>query len=218
MQQRLTATWVALGLAGCLHAGVPRPPPAQVQLPHEISAADLAYQAAMVELGAARYQDARQLFKAFAERFPADHRASTARLQEAFTALESVDQVQGLDEAQAILAQLPPETDAVALRELRALILARAQALQAQAAVAEVLSQCQGDTGQLIDRERAQSKAQVSKLQSEISRREHTLEQVKQRLLEIQNLATEMLGAPLPQTATGAPPPADESKGSGDTP
>jgi outer membrane protein assembly factor BamD (BamD/ComL family) len=212
------AGYIWLLFAGCVHAGATHASPSQAVVPREVSAADLAYQAAAGELGAARYQEARPLFKTFAEKFPTDPRAATARLQEAFAALGALDQVQGLDEAQAVLAQLPPETDAAALRELRALILTRAQALQAQAAVAQVLSECQADTGQLIDRERAQSKAQVGKLQTELQRRERTLDQVKQRLLEIQQLATEMLGAPLPQSASGDKPSGDEGKGSGDSP
>ncbi len=96
----------------------------------------------------------------------------------------------------------------MALRELRALILSRAQALQAQAAVTEVLSQCQDQTSQALDRERAQSKEKVGKLQAELQRREQTLDQVKQRLLEIQTMTNEMLGPP-PSPPTAA----DENKG-----
>jgi hypothetical protein len=45
---------------------------------------------------------------------------------------------------------------------------------------------------------------QMGKLQQELQRREQTLEQVKQRLLEIQRMASETLGGPPPdQGATG---------------
>jgi TolA-binding protein len=205
------AWWLVALTSGCVHAVAPRAMPAQAAVPLESSPADIAYEAAVAELAAARYQSAGQLFKSFADSFPKDRRVATARLQEAFTALDGLDQVQGLDEAQAILSQLPAQADPVAVRELHALILARAQALQAQAAVAEVLTRCEGESDTALDKERAQAHAQMGRLQTELQRRERTLDQVKQRLLEIQQLATEMLGGSLP--APPATAGTDDGKG-----
>ena len=198
---------------GCAHAAAVRSPPPVAVLPREATAADLAYAAATAELGQARIQGAGAAFKAFADAHPTDRRAASARLQEAFAALDALDQVRGLDEAQAILAQLPPGADTAALHELEALILARAQGLQAQAAVAELLNQCESQTDSHLDKERSQSRAQLARLQQELQRRERTLQEVKQRLIEIQQLAAEMLGAPLPPALPAAPA---EAKGTGD--
>jgi len=184
--------------AACAHG--PRAELPQAAVPVATSGADAAFESAMVELAAAHFQSAGKRFKDFADRFPSDPRVSTARIHEAYAAVNQLDQVRGLDEAQEILARVEPSpADAVALRQLRALILARAQALQAQAAVSELLDRCAGKAGTAIDRERAQSRTQVEKLQQEIQRREEMLEQVKQRLLEIQRMASETLGAPRPE-------------------
>jgi hypothetical protein len=151
----------------------------------------------MLDLAAARIQAAGRGFKEFADRYPDDPRVPTARLHQAYAALNQLDQVRGLDEAQELLARLGPIAgDAVAMQQLQALILARAQSLQAQAAVAEILNRCQGQAGTAVDKERALSRVQVGKLQQELERREQTLEQVKQRLLEIQRMASETLGGP----------------------
>jgi outer membrane protein assembly factor BamD (BamD/ComL family) len=193
-QRLIVATLTSAPLWGCAHASS-RPAP-EVVASSEVgpSAADTAYAAALRELETARFQSAGQRFKLFAEKYPSDRRVPTARLQQAFAALDQMDQIRGLDEAQAILAQLPAAADPVALRELQALILARAQGLQAQAAVSQLLSQCEKTTDNQLDRQ--QSRAEVDKLQHALQKRERTLDEVKQRLLEIQQLATEMAGSP----------------------
>ena len=188
---------LAVLLAACAHGGHQGSRLEQAHVPLATSAADAVFEAGMAELAAARFQSAGALFKEFADRFPTDPRVSTARLHEAYAALNQLDQVRGLDEAQEILAQLVPSpADSVAVQQLQTLILARAQALQTQAAAAELLTQCQGQAGSAVDRERAQSRSQVGKLQQELQRREETLEQVKERLLQIQRMASDVLGAP----------------------
>lgn len=192
-----TALGATLLLAACAQAGASRSSLTEAAVPVATSAADAAFEAATLELAAARLQAAGRRFKEFAERFPTDPRVPMARLHQAYAALDQLDQVRGLDEAQEILAQLgPPGGDTVAVQQLQALILARAQALQAQAAVSELLNRCQGQAGTAADKERAQSRSQLGKLQQELQRREQTLEQVKQRLLEIQRMASDTLGAP----------------------
>jgi tetratricopeptide (TPR) repeat protein len=181
----------------CAHRGGPGANLTQATVPAPTSSADGIFESAMVELAAARFQSAGKRFKDFAERFPGDARASLARLHQAYAAVNQLDQVHGLDEAQEILAQVAPSpASSVALQQIRALILARAQALQAQAATSELISRCEGQAGTAIDRERAQSRTQVGKLQQELQHREEMLEQVKRRLLEIQRMASDTLGAP----------------------
>ena len=188
---------LTLMLAACAHDRGRGSRLEQAHVPLAISAADAVFEDATVELAAARFQSAGSRFKEFAERFPTDPRASTARLHQAYAALNQLDQVRGLDDAQEILAQLVPSpADSVAVQQLQTLILARAQALQTQAAAAELLTQCQGQAGSAVDRERAQSRSQMGKLQQELQRREETLEQVKERLLQIQRMASDVLGAP----------------------
>ena len=121
----------------------------------------------MSELGAGRFQSAGRLFKEFTDRFPADPRVSIARIHQAHAALNQLDQVRGLDEAQEILAQIPlVPADAVAVQQLEAVILARAQALQAQAAVSELLTRCEGQAGSAVDRERAQMRVSAARRSS----------------------------------------------------
>jgi TolA-binding protein len=191
--------WLGLCAIGCAHVSGPSPRIVQAAMPPATSAEDAAFETATAELAAARFQEAGDRFQEFIDRFPADRRVDVARLQEAYAALNQLDQVRGLDRAQTILAQLSEGVDGIALRQLKAVILARAQALQAQAAVAELLSQCEGQAGSALDKERSQSRAQVGKLQQELQKREETLEQVKQRLLEIQRMASDMIGAPPPE-------------------
>jgi outer membrane protein assembly factor BamD (BamD/ComL family) len=200
---------LTLFLAACAHDAGRGSTLVQASVPLATTGADASFEAAMAELAAARFQSAGRLFKDFADRYPADSRVFAARLHQAYAALNQLDQVRGLDEAQEILTQLPQApTDAVAVQQLEALILARAQALQAQAAVSELLTRCEGQAGSAVDRERAQMRSQVGKLQQELQRREETLEQVKQRLLEIQRMASDTLGAPISGEAerdAGAP-------------
>ncbi len=192
-----TRGWLLVLLTACGHDLGRQSRLAQAEVPTATSAADALFEAAAVELAAARIQSAGKYFKDFADRFPADPRVSTARLHQAYAALDQIDQVRGLDEAQEILAQLAPAPDeSVAVQQLQALILARAQTLQAQAAVSELLNRCEGQAGSAVDRERAQNRSQMGKLQQELERREETLEQVKRRLLEIQRMASDTLGAP----------------------
>ena len=199
--------WVALsGLCGCVHRSATSPAtPQATPLPFK-STADLAFEQAAQALSEANYSEARRLFAAFAQAFPSDPRRPLARIQEAFADLIDPDLLAGLDRAQTVLATLAPnEGDPLAVSQLEALLLARAQALQGLASMSELLAECQGQASELLDRQKANSRATVGKLQQELQRRDETLEQVKQRLLEIQQLAADMLGAP---RAAGAPNPA----------
>ncbi|MHB8420589.1 MAG: hypothetical protein ACYDCL_21150 [Myxococcales bacterium] len=200
-------------LAACAH--VPSEPIATPSAPTvaTVTGADVSWEEARAALLSGRLGEAGHLFGAFAEAFPDDGRAPLARLQQAWATLAAdPDAARATEHAAALLDRLRPgKGSPEELSELRALLEARRRRLEeAQGRTADLAAcrkqlQSAGD----LERDRAAAKAAVAKLQQELARKERALEDVKQRLLEIQQLAAEMLGVPKPGSAPkAATPPA----------
>lgn len=196
---------LALLASACVHAPPPLPPTLPLAclapLPPVKSKAELAWDEAERALAAGRYEGAGQLFAVFANDFPTDPRAPLARIQQGFSTLLQPDEAVGLAKVEAILEQLPTVLgpgERHSAKALRAIVAARRSTHQELGTRTDLLSSCQErlETLASLERERTTSKAAMAKLQQELLHKEQALEEVKMRLLEIQQLAAEMLGAP----------------------
>jgi hypothetical protein len=117
--------------------------------------------------------------------------------------------MRGTEQAAALLARAHPEgAHAEEAAELKTVIEARRR-LRAEgsdrAAELEVYKH-QIQSIPDLERDRTAARAAAAKLQQELLRKEKALEEVKQRLLEIQQLAAEMLGVPKPPAGAGTKP------------
>ncbi|MHB1845725.1 MAG: hypothetical protein ACYCWW_12935 [Deltaproteobacteria bacterium] len=190
---------------GCVHArprAPPPPPPPPVAMAPSQSAADAAWDAAEERLGDGRFAEAEREFTHFAAAEPNDPRTSLARLQAAALALLDPDEAAGLARAAPLVQAASPATGHEAvLAAVLQLVQGRERLERDRAAASLELSTCKRTLSGLQDtpKELAAARAGTARLQQELARKEKALEDVKQRLLEIQQLAAEMLGAkPVP--------------------
>ncbi|HUB06996.1 MAG TPA: hypothetical protein VMB50_08345 [Myxococcales bacterium] len=202
---------LGLALAACAHTA---PETAALPLtsvtPAAKSAPDVSWEEAQAALLAGKVTEASHLFGAFADAFPEDDRAGHARLQQAWATLAvDDDPARATEHATALLERVRPDAGvAEQLSELRAVLEARrrlhdeAQRRNTDLAACRTQLQAVGD----LERDLAGAKAAAAKLAQELTRKQRELEDVKQRLLEIQQLAAEMLGVPKPGAAKPAPP------------
>ena len=202
----ISALALAVALPACVHTAalVAAPPPVCVPRPAvPRSAAEVEWDGAGGALAEGHYDLAGQLFARFANDFPGDSRVPRARIQQAYATLLQPEASAALAKAQAIAAQLAPPAepaDREALAALLILIASRQSAQRDLRTRTDLLSSCQQRMAQLPDfeRDRSASRSSVARLQQELLRKEQALEDVKQRLLEIQQLAAEMLGGAKP--------------------
>ncbi len=201
----LLAAALAATAIGCAHVPPPSPEAADLPAPPTPArnARDLSWDEAETALGQGAWAEAGRLFGAFADAFPEDSRVPLARLQQAYAALSDPDPARGLEQAESLLARVPADAARGPQKAMRAAISGR-RAAQSRAAASDAdLASCRQRLEPTADleRDRAASRAQVAKLQQELQRKERSLEDVKRRLLEIQQLAAEMLGLPKPAVA-----------------
>ncbi len=196
--------------ASCVHAAAPAP---EIAAPEAAplarrDARDLAWDEALAVLAGGAVAKAARLFGAFADAFPGDPRVPIARIHQAYVALGDPDPVRGLEQAEALLSRIPPGgAPERVLAPLRAAVAARRQRASRASAAEAALADCQRRLGPAADleRDRAAARALAAKLQQELLRKQASLEEVKRHLLEIQQLAAEMLGLPKPAPSPAPP-------------
>ncbi len=197
----------ALAVAACAH-GTSAPAGAAASLPPLAAARpapDVSWEEAQAALLAGRIAEAGHLFGAFAEAFPEDGRARIARIEQAWAALATdPDAARATEHAALLLERAAPDGGATEeLTELRAALDARRRLRDEIAARTADLAACHKALQPVadIERDRAAAKAASARLAQELARKQRELEEVKRRLLEIQQLAAEMLGVPKPPAA-----------------
>jgi outer membrane protein assembly factor BamD (BamD/ComL family) len=212
------ALLIALG-AGCAHAPSEPSEPSSAQsltFPPPKTAQDASWEEAEIALTQGRFAEAGHQYGAFADAFPEDPRADLARIQQAYAALaEDPDPIRGTEQAAALLARAHPGgVHAEEAAELETVIEARRRLRTEVSTRVTELEGCRRRLAAIpdLDRDRASARAATAKLQQELLQKERDLEDVKQRLLEIQQLAAEMLGVPKPPAGAGSKPPAPAGK------
>jgi hypothetical protein len=198
---------------GCAHAPMESTEPA-APLPASSgppkTAQDASWEEAEVALTEGKFSEAGHQFGAFADAFPDDPRADLARVQQAYAALaDDPDPMRGTEQAAALLARAHPDgPHAEEAAELKAVIEARRRLRVEGSDLAAELDSYKRQIQSIpdLERDRATARATVVKLQQELVRKEKALEEVKQRLLEIQQMAAEMLGVPKPPAGAGTKP------------
>ncbi len=207
-----------LCLAGCAHAppepeAPASPPPAS--LPPQ-TAQDAAWEEAEAALTQGKFAEAGHQFGAFADAFPDEPRAELARIQQAYAALaDDPDPMRGTEQAAVLLARAHPDGSyAEEAAELKTVIETRRRLRSEGSDRAAELEACQRQLQSIpdLERDRTAARAATAKLQQELVRKEAALEEVKQRLLEIQQLAAEMLKVPKPPAGAGTKPGAPPAK------
>ncbi len=206
--------WLLLGAlsAGCAHAPVESAEPslqAAKAVPGK-TAQDASWEEAELALTQGKFSEAGHQFGAFADAFPDDSRTDLARIQQAYAALaDDSDPMRGTEQAAALLARAHPDgPHAEEAAELKAVIEARGRLRTEGFDRAAELEACRRQIQSMpdLERDRSAARVQIGKLQQERVRKEKALEEVKQRLLEIQQLAAEMLGVPKPPAGAGTKP------------
>jgi hypothetical protein len=201
---------LGLALAACAHtAPETAAPPLAPAAPAAKSAHDLSWEEAQAALLAGKVTEASHLFGAFADAFPEDDRAGLARVQQAWAALAVDDNpARATEHAAALLERVRPDAGVTEqVSELRAVLEGRRRLHDEAQRRSTDLAACQAQLQAVAEivRDRAGAKAAAAKLAQELTRKQRELEDVKQRLLEIQQLAAEMLGVPKPGAAQPAP-------------
>jgi TolA-binding protein len=207
---------------GCAHAPTEAPEASSAQPSASVppkTAQDASWEEAEVALTQGKFAEAGHQFGAFADAFPDDPRADLARIQQAYAALaDDPDPMRGTEQAAVLLARAHPAGPyAEEAAELKTVIEARRRLRSEGSDRAAELEACQKQLQSIpdLERDRAAARASTAKLQQELVRKEKALEEVKQRLLEIQQLAAEMLKVPKPPAGAGtkpAPPPPPAGK------
>ncbi len=199
--RRVRSLGLSLLLAGCAHAVVPPPAPPPIPPRAEAPArspVDLSWDAVQELLAEGRFAAAERDFTTFAAANPSDPRTSLARLEAALLALLEIDEAAGLARAAPLAeAAAPALGHEDVLAAIRLLVAARSRALREKEDLTGQLASCKKGLIGLQDsqKELALARAGQAKLQQDLARKDRALEDVKQRLLEIQELAAEMLGA-----------------------
>ena len=222
MNRGLQVTLLVALAGACAHASVESgeasSAPPSAALPPK-TAQDASWEEAEIALTQGKFAEAGHQFGAFADTFPEDPRADLARIQQAYAALaDDPDPMRGTEQAAVLLARAHPDgpyTEEAA--ELKTVIEARRRLHSEGSDRASELEACQRQAQSIpeLERDRAAARTAAAKLQQELTRKALALEEVKQRLLEIQQLAAEMLKVPKPPAGAGTkpatPPPVGKS-------